>query len=545
MKDIIFQLKTNIWFYSCALILLIVAILTPFHNTLILYLETLISKATLSLGVLIDLKSLAEAGGTSKLILVAGASENITELLATSIKYLSWSDILLSVQLLLIKLTGSALLKFSIVLNIIGTFFSNCRSIATKLLLFLFVLNPGLPAFVSGVKYISAEMKFNDADTLHKQLEKLHNKYKEKEFSYEYFEKLRNEKQLSKAEKSGKTKLNFFTRLGDAAEDDVHLVAEHIEEGVSQLLILLKSASKTIIIETLNLFSSVVIQFLLLPFVFFYGMHRLIKYSTTGLRNDKTNSFQKIMVFETIFVFLIGVSLLIGQNSKKRIYSGVSSVQKSVIEKQVHVKKNNHLGIDVSHFQQKINWKEIREADISFAYSKATQGKDYVDPRFRENWNNMGKASLAKGAYHFYQSNDSGLEQAKHFCKTVGTFGMGDIPPVLDLEGGGIKGTVHKESLQKEIHIWLKHVHQEMGVKPIIYTNNVFANKYLIGSDFSDYHLWIAEYGVEEPRIPKAWKNKKWLIWQRTPRGKVEGALGNVDHDIASAYFENLVSKKN
>ena len=83
-----------------------------------------------------------------------------------------------------------------------------------------------------------------------------------------------------------------------------------------------------------------------------------------------------------------------------------------------------------------------------------------------------------------------------------------------------------------------------MGVKPIIYTNNVFANDYLLGSDFSEYHLWIAEYGVEEPKIPLAWKNKKWLIWQRTPRGKIEGVLGNVDHDIATEHFENLIVKK-
>ncbi|MDG1804944.1 glycoside hydrolase family 25 protein [Flavicella sp.] len=544
MKKILFQLKANSWFYGCALILLGMAIATPFHNTLISYLEKLIDNGTLSLGVLIDLKSVSEAAGSSKLILIAGASENITDLLASSIKYLSWSDLLLSVQLVLIKLSGSSLVKILSVLAFIGTFFINYRTIATKILLFLFVLNPGLPAFVSGVKYISKEMQFEQADSLHKNLSDLHDKYKEKELSYEHFEKIRDEKQLAKAEKSGKTKLNFFTRVGDATEDDFHLAAEHIEEGVSEFLIILKSASKTIIIQTLNLLSSIVFQFLLLPFAFFYGIHRLLKYSTEASGKDQTYVFQKLVVVETIFVFLIGVSVMTGQNTEKQKKSVPPIDKKSMIGNQNHAKQKHHLGIDVSHFQQEINWEEIKEANISFAYSKATQGKDYVDPRFHENWKNMGNVSLSKGAYHFYQSNDSGKEQAIHFCKTVGNVGKGDIPPVLDLEGGGIIGTVHKKELQKEIHIWLRYVHQKMGVKPIIYTNNVFANDYLLGSDFSEYHLWIAEYGVEEPKIPLAWKNKKWLIWQRTPRGKIEGVLGNVDHDIATEHFENLIVKK-
>ena len=136
------------------------------------------------------------------------------------------------------------------------------------------------------------------------------------------------------------------------------------------------------------------------------------------------------------------------------------------------------LGIDVSHFQGEVDWEEIKANNISFAYSKATQGISYVDSKFHENWKNMAAANLARGAYHFYMAADDGATQAQHFIKTVGELQAGDLHPVLDLEQGGISGTVEVNEFQKEVQIWLNAVEKKFGVKPIIYTNNPFANEY-------------------------------------------------------------------
>ena len=43
-------------------------------------------------------------------------------------------------------------------------------------------------------------------------------------------------------------------------------------------------------------------------------------------------------------------------------------------------------GIDVSRYQGKIDWAAVRGAGTQFAFIKATEGGDYVDPRFLENW---------------------------------------------------------------------------------------------------------------------------------------------------------------
>nr|MBI1232399.1 hypothetical protein [Cytophagales bacterium] len=189
------------------------------------------------------------------------------------------------------------------------------------------------------------------------------------------------------------------------------------------------------------------------------------------------------------------------------------------------------LGIDVSHFQGDIDWGKIKSANIKFAYDKATQGSRYKDPKYVQNKQGAQNVGLVHGSYHFFTSNDSGLAQAEHFCQVV-DYKEGDMIPVLDLEQGSIVGEVTVQNFQKEVFDWLNEVERILGVKPIIYTNHPFGDQYLDHPDFSAYELWIAEYGVSTPKIPKQWKEKGWLIWQRSERGKIEGAIGDVDHDL-------------
>src|SRR5689334_22820411 len=44
-------------------------------------------------------------------------------------------------------------------------------------------------------------------------------------------------------------------------------------------------------------------------------------------------------------------------------------------------------GIDVSHHQGLIDWPTVAgEPHLAFVYVKATEGGDWTDPRFAENW---------------------------------------------------------------------------------------------------------------------------------------------------------------
>lgn len=185
-------------------------------------------------------------------------------------------------------------------------------------------------------------------------------------------------------------------------------------------------------------------------------------------------------------------------------------------------------GVDVSHFQGDVNWDDVKASGMHFGITKATQGLDFVDPKFSENWVNIGKSGLYRGTYHFYVAEDDPIKQAEHFVNTVKSIDGHHLPPALDLEGENIGGKTI-EQYHKDVLAWLNHVESKLNVKPMIYTNNPFGNKYLDNEKFSEYVLWVAEYGINEAKIPISWQKSSWTGWQFTSHDTLKGINTSVD----------------
>ena len=97
-------------------------------------------------------------------------------------------------------------------------------------------------------------------------------------------------------------------------------------------------------------------------------------------------------------------------------------------------------GIDVSRWQGKIDWASVRAAGTQFAFIKATEGGDHLDPRFTENWYGAAHAGVPRGAYHFMYWCRPAHEQAAWFRRNVPD-DFDALPPVLDLEWNGHSGS--------------------------------------------------------------------------------------------------------
>jgi len=182
-------------------------------------------------------------------------------------------------------------------------------------------------------------------------------------------------------------------------------------------------------------------------------------------------------------------------------------------------------GLDVSHHQKHINWDTVaKKENVDFVFVKATEGRDYIDSLFCENWEGLREAGLRRGAYHFFRSYGCGDEQAAHFLSTIEML-PGDLIPVLDIETtDGMPDAV----IVQEADIWLKIVEQRLNVKPIIYTNQYFYDRYLAGH-FDQYPLWVARYSGQMPVMSNA---KKWHIWQYGNNGVLQGISRKVDMNL-------------
>lgn len=173
-------------------------------------------------------------------------------------------------------------------------------------------------------------------------------------------------------------------------------------------------------------------------------------------------------------------------------------------------------GIDVSMWQNTVTWKHI-PSKYKFAFIKATGGLK-TDPNFRHNWN---ECPLIKGAYHFFNPYINGEAQAKHFLSVV-KLEKGNLPPVIDVEYTSYWRKCNKNTASKNLKMMLDYIEKETGVRPIIYTNCNFWNKYVypyFKGDISKYNLWVANYGKESPCLPKGWNN--WTFWQYSCKGKM------------------------
>ena len=182
-------------------------------------------------------------------------------------------------------------------------------------------------------------------------------------------------------------------------------------------------------------------------------------------------------------------------------------------------------GIDVSHYQRRINWAEVvAKQPLEFAFVKATEGQDYTDSLFCCNWAALSQHGVRRGAYHFFRAYGCGYEQAQHFLSTV-DMQPGDLAPVLDIE---LTDGIAPEIMREEALIWLQTIEAALHVKPIIYSNQHFYDKHLAGW-FDHYPLWVARYSTDRPMLSTG---RDWQFWQYTNEGCLDGIGYRTDLNV-------------
>lgn len=181
-------------------------------------------------------------------------------------------------------------------------------------------------------------------------------------------------------------------------------------------------------------------------------------------------------------------------------------------------------GIDVSHYQGRINWDEVaKDPKVGYVYLKATEGTSITDDTYRRNFQECKRVGLKVGSYLFFRPQYSAKAQFDLFVSMVDTKKQ-DLLPLIDAEA--IKG-VSIATFQQRLLELCKLFEEEYGVKPLIYTGQNFYNKNIhSNSHLREYKYFIAAYAFDEPEL---YGGEDYLMWQYTAHGSVRGIRGNVD----------------
>ncbi|MGH3095286.1 MAG: lysozyme [Streptosporangiales bacterium] len=198
-------------------------------------------------------------------------------------------------------------------------------------------------------------------------------------------------------------------------------------------------------------------------------------------------------------------------------------------------------GLDVSHWQGKINWKGVYADGARFAYMKATEGTSYQDPSFDRNYPNSYYAGLVRGAYHFALPNkSSGAAQANYFADHGGGW-SGDgktLPGVLDIEYNPYGGTCYGKSdagMRNWIADFINRYHKRTGRWAVIYTTTDWW-KTCTGNygGFADHSpLWLARYASSPGALPNGWSF--YTFWQYNDHGTYPG-----DQNVFNGSYKRL-----
>jgi len=193
-------------------------------------------------------------------------------------------------------------------------------------------------------------------------------------------------------------------------------------------------------------------------------------------------------------------------------------------------------GVDVSRWQGEIDWPMLRTQGANFAYIKATDGGDHLDPMFKTNWNRAKAAGIKRGAYHFFYWCRVASEQADWFIRNVPR-DPDALPPVIDVEWNGqsnCKQNISRARVLEKMQVFMDKLERHYGQRPIIYTAPDFYEDNLQGQ-FQDYPFWLRAVAQHPSKV---YPGRKWVFWQYSGSGLSQGVNEKIDLNVFSGSEE-------
>ena len=192
-------------------------------------------------------------------------------------------------------------------------------------------------------------------------------------------------------------------------------------------------------------------------------------------------------------------------------------------------KSNTKVGIDVSAWQDNINWKKAKKAGVEFAmlrigYGHTNSNELVMDKQFKNNLKGAKEAKVPIGLYFYSyaKTEEQAKQQANWIVKQLNGQKL-DLPIAFDWENWNSfnKYNVSFKKLKNIAQTFIDTV-EEHGYKGMLYSSAYYINQ--IWGVFDN--TWLAYYTSNNDF------SKPYIMWQLSSKGSVDGISGSVDIDV-------------
>ena len=157
-------------------------------------------------------------------------------------------------------------------------------------------------------------------------------------------------------------------------------------------------------------------------------------------------------------------------------------------------------GIDVSEFQDEINWKKVKSSEADFVlvragFRKGETGELVEDADFKQNMKGANRAGIMTGAYFFSQAlnEEEAVEEARYLIELVEPYDI-EMPLAIDFElmdGGRLKqkvdaGEMPAASHYHDIVVAFCDTVEDAGYEACVYANYDMLTNYMDSTILDD-----------------------------------------------------------
>ena len=259
---------------------------------------------------------------------------------------------------------------------------------------------------------------------------------------------------------------------------------------------------------------------------------------------------EAVMIQENYWSYVRAAYVLIGEAPDYEYYKIASGVPRNNYEvdnffiddsdnlmyyHDGEARKISHVAVDVSAYQQGVDWEAVKNAGVDMAIIRAGYrgygtGSIVADDMFESHIEGALEAGLDVGVYFFTQAlnYDEGVEEAEFTLNLIKDYNIKG-PVIIDTEIMPVEDARTKEldvDSRTDSIVGFCETVKAAGYEPMVYSNRNWFVQELDMSRVGNYKLWLAHYS-NQPDFPYL-----YTAWQYTSEGRLAGNGMDLDLNV-------------